>query len=148
VQRVTRYLAITQGKNDGHSKPTIGGLWTKNKKCRYRQPKYFSEDDDWWVQRGGGKNLDVIAARELLSSVNTRGLTEKNHHYIPARGFLGMPDRENVPVTISSERSLSDDLSISYRRQPCCANRIHDSCVLSGGKGAKPFDENGIDSDT
>lgn len=84
----------------------------------HNKNRYFKEDEKWYNQLVD-ETIDIIAAKECIVEVNTRGLYKKRSGSLfPGTEILKKLLNRNVSVTISSDAHLPEEIS-SYILETC-----------------------------
>jgi histidinol-phosphatase (PHP family) len=116
-------------------------------KIQNEDGKLFSETDSWY-QEEVIKLLDLIDQANMIVEVNTRGIYQKKSSTTyPSPWILEHMLKKNIPVTISSDAHLPEDLINQFPETAKVLSKIgfKTLSVLRDGKWTQlPFNENGI----
>jgi len=105
---VSRYFQLTR-EMIKTSCPTVIGHMDKIK-IQNQGQKFFSEDEDWY-RNEVKKTIDLIAERNVIVEVNTRGIYQKKSATTyPSPWILELMYAKNIPVTINSDAHQPSDI--------------------------------------
>jgi histidinol-phosphatase (PHP family) len=142
---MVRYFELTK-EMIYHSTIDIVGHLDKIK-MQNADNKYFSENDKWYQEQVLSL-LKLIDQADIIVEVNTRGIYQKKtKDTYPGTWVLEQMFKKNIPVTISSDAHIKDDLVNQFPETAKLLSKIGYKTVsaLRGGKWVQlPFTADGI----
>ena len=91
----------------------LSGIWIKLK-CTITARKYFDENEDWYMKEVED-TLDIIAERNCVVEVNTRGLYRHEPPVLyPSPWILERIIEKNIPVMINSDSHHPSEIDAGY----------------------------------
>lgn len=141
-----RYFELTR-EMILNSPPTIVGHLDKMK-IQNPENKFFAETESWY-QHEVKKTIRTIKDSQAIVEVNTRGIYQrKSTTTYPSPWILELLHEHNIPITLSSDAHLADDLINQFEPTAVLLNKIgfKKIHILYDGEW-KPynFNENGIE---
>ncbi|MCR5037512.1 MAG: histidinol-phosphatase [Bacteroidales bacterium] len=77
--------------------------------------RYFHEDEKWYRDMVF-ETLDLIKQHDLIVEINTRGLYKQRYNgFYPSEWLLPRMKELNIPVVISSDAHLSEELTYYFK---------------------------------
>lgn len=141
----TRYFELTREMIVTACPTVIGHL----DKMKIQNPdnKFFNEHETWY-QEQIKKTIQTIKDTGAIVEVNTRGIYQKKTTTTyPSPWILELLERENIPITISSDAHHADDLINEFQSTALLLQQVgfKKIQILSDGEW-KPFtfNQNGI----
>lgn len=108
---VTAYWHQINSMLENESFAIIGHL---DKIKMHNQGRWFREDEKWYAGLVN-ETLTLIAEKEVIVEVNTRGIYKgRSDSLFPGDTILGIIRERNIPVTISSDAHQPSEISLMF----------------------------------
>jgi len=80
----------------------------------HNKNRYFTQDEQWYREQVD-RTLELIAAKNTIVEVNTRGMYKgRSDELFPGRGILDKIRQLDIPVTLNSDAHKPQELSAYY----------------------------------
>lgn len=82
----------------------------------HNKNRYFKQDEDWY-QEQVDRTLELIAAKNTIVEVNTRGMYKgRSDELFPGRGILEKIRQLDIPITLNSDAHKPKEISGYYEK--------------------------------